>query len=120
MHYKRRARHGDTATKLPSRNGNTGKGKGWNTPKGYRMVSVSGSPRLEHRHVMEQHLGRALEPHENVHHVNGVRDDNRLENLELWVTMQPTGQRVNDYAEHCINFLRQYMPSALDERLRDM
>jgi hypothetical protein len=51
---------------------------------------------LEHRLVYEQFLGRELLPHENIHHVNGVRDDNRLENLELWSTSQPRGQRVED------------------------
>lgn len=64
---------------------------------GYRVRSGGrGQSYAEHRLVMEYHIGRALYPDETVHHVNGNRSDNRIDNLELWSSWQPGGQRVAD------------------------
>lgn len=62
---------------------------------------------------MEQHLGRELRRDEVVHHVNGMRSDNRLENLELWNKGQPAGQRVADKVAWAIEILSLYQPDAL-------
>lgn len=68
---------------------------------------------LEHRVVMEQMIGRALRGSENVHHMNGFRLDNRPENLELWTTNQPQGQRVVDHVAWAKMVLSMYEPNAL-------
>lgn len=63
---------------------------------------------LEHRLVMYNYLGRLLKENESVHHKNGIRDDNRIENLELWATSHPYGQRVEDKIDWAKKFLEEY------------
>jgi len=63
---------------------------------------------LEHRLVMSEFLERPLKKHENVHHVNGDRADNGVDNLELWSKAQPSGQRVIDKLMWAIDFLKEY------------
>lgn len=67
---------------------------------GHHSVTKTKPYVLEHRYVMEQMLGRSLLKGENVHHKNGIKSDNRPENLELWKEHQPKGQRAHEQ-QHC-------------------
>ena len=100
-HYYRWYRHDDPFFEEPEKNR-------YVTTDGYIVLYINKIQVREHRHVMAQELGRPLTDDENVHHKNGMRDDNRIENLELWSTSQPAGQRVQDKIDWMRDFLVQH------------
>ena len=114
---KRSGRTGDTSTNW--------KGGRYIHPRGYVLVWLAPDDFfkpmanqmgrvLEHRLVMAKHLGRCLQPWEVVHHKNGVKDDNRLENLEL------TASVAEHIAQHSKGYRDGYQQGLEDGRTKQL
>lgn len=111
MHYKQKWRTGSHERSRGKRP--TGQWSDWYEVKsGYvqrhMWDGVASRIQFQHRAVMEEMLGRKLMRGENVHHVNGIRNDNRPDNLELWSTQQPAGQRVQEKIDWAKELLESY------------
>lgn len=88
-HYTRKHRLGDA--NVPVRKISGKRQRRYTDWAGYVHVynPNGGNGILEHRKIMEAHLDRKLLRHEVAHHLNGDKQDNRLENLELWSKSHP-------------------------------
>lgn len=116
-HYSMFRKHGDPLQHSPRHKKWTQKIIG---SSGYVLLPIKDHPNStkngshnsgripEHRFIMSEFLGRPLFDNENVHHKNGDKTDNRIENLELWVVVQPKGQRPIDLIEYARGILERY------------
>jgi HNH endonuclease len=76
--------------------------------KGYAVFTAKGKHYKMHRVVMENMIGRPLRKNETVHHIDGDRLNNSPENLELWASIHPTGQRASDRVRSAVSLLKEY------------
>lgn len=67
----------------------------------------------QHREIVGEQLGRRLLKTESAHHKNGNKTDNRPENLELWFTGQPAGQRAEDLVAYATGILQHFTPDVM-------
>lgn len=95
------------------------------TPNGYVMEKSNGAWTQQHRLVVEEKIGRKLLPSERVHHINGIRDDNRPENLELWLVKgnskkDPAGQRQADLKEQFLSLFDESERAIIGDKFREI
>jgi len=91
--------------------------RGQKQDNAYVFVKTEGGYELEHRVNMAQFIGRALLDCETVHHKNGIKSDNRIENLELWSSRHPKGQRVEDMLKFAHEIIDLYEKDHKDENV---
>lgn len=109
-HYSMNKRFGDPITDQEF-----SEGEGWLHHSGYRMIhrplhqNANGAGYIAvHRFVYSRYLGRLLRDDERVHHLDGRRDNNDIDNLELWTTAHPSGQRPADLVAFAKEILERY------------
>lgn len=110
-HYTRWWKHGSPHT-LHTRE----RGEGHLRYDGYVTIQRGGKKNLAHRWVMEDFLGRPLRSDETIHHRDGNRQNNSLDNLELWSKSQPAGQRVEDKLRWAYEIIARYGDPVPPER----